>query len=87
MWLALSQPFPVWSSRTQKTISLSSCESELHSLVSSMCDGLFIIACAQFVLGEKVVHVQFTDSSSARQAVKAVDELDICLEKFFGCNK
>ena len=35
--------------------------------MSSMCGGLFIIACAHFVLGEKIHHVQFTDSSSARQ--------------------
>ena len=63
----LNNSFLYGSSRTQKTISLSSCESELHSLVSSMCDGLFIIACAQFVLGESIHHVQFTDSSSARQ--------------------
>ena len=32
-----------------------------------MCDGLFTITCAQFVLGEAIHHVQFTDSSSARQ--------------------
>ena len=63
----LNNSFLYGSSRTQKTTSLSSSESELHSLVSAMCDGLFIIACAEFVLGEKVIHVQFTDSSSARQ--------------------
>ena len=37
------------SSRSQKTISLSSCESELHSLVSCFCDGMFFVACAEFV--------------------------------------
>ena len=63
----LNNSFLYGSSRSQKTFSLSSCESELHSLVSSMCDGRFIMACAQFVLGEKAHHVQFTDSSSARQ--------------------
>ena len=61
------------SSRSQKTISVSSCESELHPLVSCMCDGLFIlfiVACAEFILGEKLEHcehLQYTDSSSARQ--------------------
>ena len=55
------------SSRSQKTISLSSCESELHALVSCMCDGLYIAACARFIFGEDIDHVQFTDSSSARQ--------------------
>ena len=63
----LNNAFVYGSSRSQKTISLSSCESEPHSLVSCMCDGLFIVACAEFVLGEKLEHVQYTDSSSARQ--------------------
>jgi hypothetical protein len=55
------------SSRSQKVISLSSCESELHSLISCACDSLFIKACATFVLGEPPQHVIYTDSSSARQ--------------------
>eukprot|EP00435_Cladocopium_sp_Y103_P064056 s935_g25.t1 len=55
------------SSRSQKVISLSSCESELHSMVSGACDGIFIKACAAFVLGEEVQHLLYTDSSSARQ--------------------
>ena len=43
-------------------------ESELRSLVSSMCDGIFVIAivCAEFVLGENVQRAQYTDSSFAR---------------------
>jgi hypothetical protein len=63
----INNSFVYGSSRTQETISLSSCESELHSLVSCLCDGMFIVACAEFILGEKVEHIQFTDSSSARQ--------------------
>ena len=55
------------SSRGQKTISLSSCESELHSLVSAACDGLFLMACLRFVLGEEILHLAYIDSSSARQ--------------------
>ena len=55
------------SSRSQRVISLSPCESELHSLVSCVYDGIFIKACATFVLDEPLEHVQFTDSSSARQ--------------------
>ena len=55
------------SSRSQRVVSLSSCESELHSLVSCVCDGIFIKACAAFVLDEPLEHFQFTDSSSARQ--------------------
>ena len=57
------------SSRTQKVISLSSCESELHSIVSSMCDCLFIRRCLEFMLGTKLLQVHFIDSSSARQLV------------------
>ena len=55
------------SRRSQKTISLSSCESELHSLVSTVCDGIFLVACAKFVLNADVHHIAYTDSSSARQ--------------------
>lgn len=64
----LNNAFVYGSSRSQKTIRLSSCESELQSFLSCMCDGLFIVACAEFVLGEKLEHVQYTDSSLARPA-------------------
>jgi len=57
------------SSRTQKIISSSSSESELQSIVSSMCDCLFIRRCLEFILGAKLLQVHFTDSSSARQLV------------------
>ena len=59
--------FVFGSSRSQRVISLSSCESELHSLVSCTCDGVFIRACLEFALGCEIQHVVFTDSSSARQ--------------------
>ena len=54
-------------SRGQKLISLSSCKSELHSLISRACDSLFIKACAVFVLDDQLEHIVYTDSSSARQ--------------------
>ena len=54
-------------SRGQKLISLSSCKSELHSLISRACDSLFIKACAVFVLDGQLGHIVYTDSSSARQ--------------------
>eukprot|EP00435_Cladocopium_sp_Y103_P042938 s2725_g12.t1 len=57
------------SSRTQRVVSLSSCESELHSLVSTLSDGLYIRRCLEFLVGVKVEHVLLTDSSSARQLV------------------
>ena len=57
------------SSRTQKIISLSSCEAELHAIVSSASDGIYIRAVLEFALGTKVDHYIYTDSSSARQLV------------------
>jgi len=63
----LNNAFVFGSSRSQRTISLSSCEPELHSIVSAMCDGIFIVACAQFIFETTVKHVHHTDSSSARQ--------------------
>eukprot|EP00435_Cladocopium_sp_Y103_P023671 s291_g5.t1 len=56
-------------SRTQRVISLSSAESELHSMVSGCCDGLFIKRCAEFLLSVHVEHFQWTDNSAARQLV------------------
>ena len=63
----LNGSFIYGSSRNQKVVSLSSCESELHSMVSCMSDAIFIRACCEFLLGEDVKQVQYTDSSSARQ--------------------
>ena len=51
----------------QRVISLSSCESELHSLVSTLCDGVYIKRCLEF--GATIQHILLTDSSSARQLV------------------
>eukprot|EP00435_Cladocopium_sp_Y103_P035447 s2263_g9.t1 len=55
------------SSRTQKVVSLSSCESELYAIVSSMSDSIFIRHCLEFMLQGAIMQVQYTDSSSARQ--------------------
>ena len=55
------------SSRTQRVISLSSCEAELHGMVSTLCDGIFIKRCAEFVIKGNVEHILLTDSSSAGQ--------------------
>ena len=52
--------FMYGSSRSQKVVSLSSCESELHALVSCACDGIFIKACAEFAFNAKFLHVVFT---------------------------
>ena len=57
------------SSRSQKVISLSSAESELHSMVGGCCDGIFIRSCLQFLVSGEVEHHQFTDNSAARQLI------------------
>eukprot|EP00435_Cladocopium_sp_Y103_P066724 s995_g29.t1 len=48
-------------------ISLSSCEPELHGMISTLCDGIFIKRCAEFVGSCTIERILFTDSSSARQ--------------------
>lgn len=48
-------------------ISLSSCESELRSMMSGCCDALFIRRCMEFLIGSPIEHWQFTDNSAARQ--------------------
>ena len=63
------------SSRTQRVISLSSCEAELHGMVSTLCDGIFIKRCAEFVIKGNVERILLTDSSSARQGTGKVKHL------------
>eukprot|EP00435_Cladocopium_sp_Y103_P011431 s2868_g3.t1 len=55
------------SSRTQRVVSLSSCESELHGMVSTLADGIFLRRCAEFLTKATIEHILYTDSSSARQ--------------------
>lgn len=62
----MNSNFIYGSSRSQKTISLSSCESELQSMMSALCDRIYIVACAKFVFGEEAWRTLFTDSSSGR---------------------
>eukprot|EP00435_Cladocopium_sp_Y103_P006332 s4440_g2.t1 len=63
----LNGSFLFGSSRTQRVVSLSSCESELHSMVSAPSDGIFLKRCLVFISNAEVQHVLFTDSSSGRQ--------------------
>ena len=56
------------SSRTQKIISLSSCEVEPRAIVSSAADGIYIRTVLEFALGTKLGHY-ISDSSSGRQLV------------------
>ena len=57
------------SSRTQKIISLSSCEAGLRAVVSSATDGIYTRSVFEFGHGTMVDHHIFADSSSARQLV------------------
>ena len=57
------------AARTQRVIALSSCESELHSIVSGMCDAIYIRRVLEFMLNVQILQVHYTDSSSARQLV------------------
>ena len=50
-------------------VSLSSCESELHAMVSTLSDGIFLRRCLQFVCICEVNHIMYTDSSSGKQLV------------------
>ena len=62
--------FTFGSSRTQRVVSLSSAESELHSMVSGCSDAIFIKRCLEFLSGSKVTHQQWTDNSAARMLVQ-----------------
>ena len=63
----LNGAYQFGSSRSQRVVSLSSCQAELHALVSTLCDGIFLSRCLQLLTGAVIDHFLFTDSSSARQ--------------------
>ena len=54
------------SSRTQKRISLSSCEAEFNAAVSGLVDVIFVSNAAEFLLGCPVKRIAYLDSSSAK---------------------
>ena len=58
------------ASRTQKVISLSSAEAELHAAASSTCDSIFISMCLEFLSGEPMRTVLCIDNSAARQILQ-----------------
>ena len=58
------------ASRTQKVISLSSAEAELHAAVSSTCDSILISMCLEFLSGEPMRTVLYIDNSAARQILQ-----------------
>ena len=58
---------PVFASaRTQRVVSLSSCEAELHALVSAAADGKYIAGCLSFLAGCEVEHYGYVDNASAK---------------------
>ena len=57
------------SSRTQKTVSLSSCESEFNSYVSGMVDFIYVNNAIEFLLGASVLRFTYIDSSSAKSLI------------------
>ena len=58
------------SSRGQKTISLSSAESELNALVAAACDGICLKDSLEFLTQEEVEHVCWVDNSATRQIAR-----------------
>jgi len=64
---ALNGGFLFASSRTQRVVSLSSCESELHSMVSALCDGIYLRRCIEFLTVCQVEHHLLVYLPSARQ--------------------
>ena len=57
------------ASRTQKSVSLSSCESEFNAYVSGVTDLVYVSAAISFLTGIEPDRHTFLDSSSARQLV------------------
>ena len=55
------------ASRTQKSVSLSSCESEFNAYVSGVTDLVYVSAAVSFLTGIEPDRHTFLDSSSARQ--------------------
>ena len=57
------------TSWTQKTVSLSSAESELHALVAGACDGICLRYSLEFLTNQQVQRVCWIDNSATRQIV------------------
>ena len=57
------------SSRTQKSVSLSSCESEYGAYVSGLCDLIYVSNAIEFCLGKPILRCTYIDSTSAKSLV------------------
>ena len=62
--------FAYASSRTQRVVSLSSAESELHSMVSGCSDAIFLKRCMELLTGDQVEQWQWVDNSAVRQLIE-----------------
>ena len=69
-WLFINGNFACASSRTQRDVSLSSAEPELHSMVSGCSDAIFLKRCMEFLTGDQVEQWQWVDNSAARQLIE-----------------
>ena len=58
------------ASRTQKVISLSSAEAEVHSATSTMIDGLMVKMLLDFAIGSSVTVIHFLDSAAGLGILK-----------------
>lgn len=55
------------SGRTQRVVSLSSCENELHAMTLNLCDGIYLRRCIEFLVDSNIDHYLLVGSSSANQ--------------------
>ena len=55
------------TSRSQKVVSLSSAEAELHALVAAVADGVYIRGCMEFLCGRTMEHFALVDNTAAKQ--------------------
>ena len=64
--ICLNEHVLATSSRTQKSLSLSSCGSEFNAYVSGMCDLIYVHSALKFILDEEIERHTCLDSSAAR---------------------
>ena len=57
------------TSRSQRVVSLSSAEAELHAAVSTTCDGILLRLCLEFCIGMKVGLKLMLDNMAAKQVL------------------
>ena len=66
----INNNFVYASSKTQRVVSRSSAESELHAMVSGCSDAIFLRRCMEFLTNDEVEQWQWVDNSAARQLIE-----------------